>query len=117
MAEEEINANILDIFGDETLDEMEKAFFPEYITDSPSIYFVFKFIIMPLVIIYIVWAYVKTIRFAYNTILFYKRFLKKDEMGEFEIPTLNHSKRDQKKSKGKKTAEEASSTKANDFKR
>ena len=60
-----------------------------------------KFFALPALVIYIIWAYVKTFYFAYNTIAFYKRFNKKDERGEFEIPTTNVKRRNI----GKKAAE------------
>ena len=69
MAEDRNNQILTSSIGvDKSIDEMELEFFPDYITDSPGILFFFKFIVMPAAIVYIIWAYIKTIRFAYNTV-------------------------------------------------
>ena len=74
-------------------DDVQKDFWPEYITNSPGLFFFFKFFALPALAVYIVWAYIKTFRFAINTIIFYRRFFKKDERGMFEIPTTSVRRR------------------------
>ena len=73
--------------------EHSTEFWPEGVKESPGLHFVLSYIMLPALLIFIIFAYFKTIRFAYNTVVFYRRFMKKDERGEFEIPTKNVRRR------------------------
>ncbi len=59
-------------------------FWPDYIADNPFMLFVATYIGLPLLFIWLVYAYISTIKFAYNTRLFMQRFKKNREEGEFE---------------------------------
>ena len=65
----------------------DSEFWPEGIQEKPGVKFVLTFVFLPILLLFIVYAYVKTLKFAYNSLVFYRRFTKKDETGEFEIPT------------------------------
>ena len=65
--------------------------------------FFLTYVGLPCFVLFIIYSYVKTILFAYNTMRFFQRFNKKDEKGEFEIPTKNPRRRNlASKSKVKK---------------
>ena len=51
----------------------------EYFPDSPVARFVFTFIGLPILIIAIVYAYMKTLQLGFNTYAFYQRFKKSSE--------------------------------------
>ena len=80
--------------------EANQQFLPDYINDSPSARFFTLYIVLPLLVLWICYAYFKTFKFAYNTMIFYKRFNKRDEKGQFEIPTKNVHRRNRSKGKG-----------------
>ena len=64
--------------------------------------FIAKWVLVPLLVGWIIFAYWKTIKFTYNATIFYKRFMKKDEKGNFEIPTRNVQRRGGRRRDGKK---------------
>ena len=60
------------------------AFWPDYIADNPFMLFFMRYIGLPLLFVWLVYAYISTIKFAFNTRLFMQRFKKNREEGEFE---------------------------------
>ena len=77
------------------MSDSDNDFWPEGTQERPGMKFVLTFLVMPLLLLFVGYAYVKTILFARNTLIFYRRFNKKDEDGKFEIPTKNVKKRRQ----------------------
>ena len=56
-------------------------FWPDYIRDDPTMYFFCRYIGIPLLVIFLIYAYWKTFKFAVNSVRFYARFMRKDEEG------------------------------------
>ena len=78
------------------------GFWPEFITDkSDGMQILLKWFCVPLMTLWLVYAYIKTAWFAYNTFNFFKRFAKKDEQGMLVAPTRNKGRQGRPK-KGKK---------------
>ena len=67
-------------------DEASREFWPEHIRDNPQLVFVCNFIFLPLLLVWLVYAYIKTILFAYNTYHFYQRHKKNEVNAEFTTP-------------------------------
>ena len=76
-------------------------FWPESVQDSPGTKFFLTFVMLPALLVFIAYAYLKTVLFGYNAITFYRRFTKKDDTGEFEIPTKNVRRRRRGQNAGK----------------
>ena len=60
------------------------------------------FVVGPLLVLWIIYASIKTVWFAYNTVIFVRRFMKRDEKGQFEIPTRNGKRRQNAKKEAEK---------------
>mmetsp|Transcript_40027 Transcript_40027/g.52409 ORF Transcript_40027/g.52409 Transcript_40027/m.52409 type:complete len:103 (+) Transcript_40027:63-371(+) len=83
----------------------ENGFWPAHIEENPTLVFFCNFVFLPLLLFWLVYAYIKTIFFARNTYQFYQRYQKNHTCGDFDTQgDSKSSKKHEKKQKEEKTS-------------
>ena len=100
-------------------DGSQRSFWPKNIAEDPVMLFLSNYVFLPLLILWLVWAYYKTCQFAYNTLRFYQRHKKNLASGDFNKRGHHgrHGKGDKHEKSDGHAKKEKAASKSDNFKR